>query len=385
MFAILKTKWLFFLFVALFTLHITPAIYVNSNFLSQFFSNTQVSLFYTLINICVVIAVLNLRSKLRKYGNYKVFYRVLILELLALILLIFTESPTLIIIAFIALFISYNISFVCIDIFLEKNTKNELTGNVRGIFLTAINASFILGPFISSILLSNGDFKNVYIFMLFLIFPILFLAGELFKDFKDESYDKIKIITGFKKIRKNTDIYSTIMSSFILQFFYAWMVIYIPMYLLQVVGFSLSQITLIIAIALVPFVLLQGITGKLADTRYGEKEMMIIGFITLSFFTALLSFSESTNISVWIALLFMTRVGASMVEITTETHLFKRIDSGDINVISIYRILTPAAYITGTIIGSLFLSIISFNMLFLVLSGITLYGLRYAFTITDSK
>jgi MFS family permease len=385
MFAILKTKWLFFLFVALFTLHITPATYVNANFLSQFFSNTQVGIFYTLINICVVIAILNLRGKLRKYGNYKVFSRVLILELLALILLIFTQSPILIILAFITLFICYNISFVCLDIFLEKNTANALTGNIRGVFLTVINGSFILGPFISSILLTNGDFKNVYIFMLLLIFPVLFLSQELFKKFKDDPYDKIKIITGFKKIRKNTDIYSTIMSNFILQFFYAWMVIYIPMYLFQVIGFSLSEIALIVAISLIPFVLTQSIAGRLADTRYGEKEMLIFGFITLSFFTALLSFTESTNISVWIALLFMTRIGASMVEIMTETHLFKRIDSGDINAISIFRILTPLGYITGTIIGSLFLSVISFNMLFLVLSGITLYGLRYAFTITDTK
>lgn len=385
MFANKKTTWIFFLFIALFTLHITPATYINANFLNQFFDFKYVGFVYILASIATIFTVLGLRDKLRRFGNYKVFTSALIFEIIVLTMLILSQSALVAVVSIIGLFVSYAVAFICLDIFLEKHTPNDNTGKIRGYYLTAINTSLILGPFIASILLANNNFKNVYVFMIFLIFPIIFLAQELFKKFEDDPYDQIKIVSGFKKLRKNQDIYSAIMSSFILQFFYAWMIIYMPIYLTQEIGFSLSEMGLIVAIALVPFVLLQTTAGRLADEKYGQKEMLIIGFIVLSFFTAMISFIDTNNISIWIAVLFMTRVGASMIEIMTETHIFKRIDGGDINTISIFRILSPAALIMGSLVGSFFLQIISFNMIFLILSGITLYGLRYAFAITDTK
>ncbi len=380
-----KTKWTFYSFLVLFTLHITPATYINATFLSQFFKTEYVGLVYICSALATICVILGLRDKLRRFGNYKVFISVLILETCALALLLFAQSTFAVCISFITMFISYGVSFICLDIFLEKYTRNDSTGNIRGMYLTAINASFIIGPFIASLLLGNDDYKNVYLFILILMFPIMFLASELFRKFDDEPYDQMRIISGFKKIRKNVDIYCTLMADFILQFFYGWMVIYLPLFLYQEKNFSLSEVTLIISIALIPFVLIQGIAGKLADKYFGEKEMMTIGFIVLTLATAAISFIDSSNISVWIAVLFMTRVGASMIEIMTETHLFKRIDSGDINVISVFRILNPAAYIIGAILGTVFLTIVSFNMLFLVLAGITMYGLRYSLTITDTK
>jgi MFS family permease len=380
-----KTKWIFFTFVVLFTLHITPATYINANFLSQFFGTEWVSSIYIFASVATILTVFGLRDKLRRFGNYKVFISALMLETCALALLLFTDSSFVAFIAVATTFICHATSFICIDIFLERHTFDEHTGKVRGLYLTTINSAYIIGPFIASLLLSNGDFKNVYFFIFILMFPLMSLANELFKDFTDDSYDQIKIISGFKKIRKNADLYSTIMSDFILQFFYSWMVIYIPMFLYQEKNFSLSEVTLILSIALIPFILTQSIAGKLADTRYGEKEMMSIGFIVMSVATGMLSFVESSNISVWIAILFMSRIGASMVEVMTETHIFKRIDSGDINVISIFRILNPTACVAGALFGTLFLHIVSFNMMFLILSGVTLYGLRYSLAITDTK
>lgn len=385
MFETKKTTWLFYIFIFLFTLHITPAVYINSNFLGQYLSTTYVSLIYGLASFGTILSILALRDRLKRFGNYKVFMGCLVLEIFTLILLILSNSMIPAIISFIALFIIHTITFVNLDIFLERHTKNGSTGKIRGWYLTAMNIAFIVGPFLSSLLLSGNDFKQVYIFILILVFPIIFLASELFSNFEDSTYDKIKIFSSFRKLRKSTDVYATIMSDFILRFFYAWMIIYTPIYLYQYQNFSLSEITLILSIALIPFLLIQSFAGKIADERLGEKEMLTIGFIVTAFFTALMSFIDSSNISVWIAILFMTRVGASMIEIMTETHLFKRIDSSDINVISIYRITRPVAYIFGTLLGTLFLYIISFNMIFFILGGIVLYGIRYSLSITDTR
>lgn len=380
-----KKMYTFFAFVVLFTLHITPATYVNSNYLSQFFQSKFIGLIYICASIAAITIILGLRDKLRRFGNYKVFMSSLIFETLSIGLLLFSQSTITVFIAMIAMFAAHSVSFICIDIFLEKHTHDDNTGKIRGAYLTSINSAYIIGPFISSLLLTNGDFKNVYFFIFILLFPIMFLASEVFKGFEDEPYDQLKIITGFKKIRQNNDLYSTVMSNVILQFFYGWMTIYLPLFLFEVKHFTLSEITLIISIAIIPFVLIQSIAGKLADKYYGEKEIMTIGFLVMSVATGMLSFIDSSNISTWIAILFMTRIGAGMVEIMTETHLFKRISSGDINVISVFRVLKPISYIAGAVLGTLFLNIVSFNMLWLVLSGIVLYGLRYSLAITDTK
>jgi MFS family permease len=380
-----KTMYTFFAFIVLFTLHITPATYINSSYLGLFFKTQYISAIYICASLATIFILSKLRDKLRRFGNYKVFISTLIVEMASLALLLFTQSAFLVFVSMSTMFVCYAVSIVCLDIFLEKHTRNSSTGKIRGLYLTIVNIGFIAGPFISSLLLGNDNFKNVYLFIFILLFPILFLTIELFKKFEDDPYDQIQLITAFKKIQRNTDIYSTIMANFLLDFFYGWMVMYLPLFLYQVKHFSLSEITLIISIAVIPFVLIQSIAGKLADKYYGEKEMMTIGFIVMSIATGALSFITSSNISIWIAVLFVTRIGASMVEIMVETHLFKRINSGDINVISMYRIVNPVAYIAGAILGTLFLTIISFNMLFLILGGITLYGIRYSLVITDTK
>jgi Na+/melibiose symporter-like transporter len=60
----------------------------------------------------------------------------------------------------------------------------------------------------------------------------------------------------------------------LLQLFYTFMVIYVPIYLTEVIGFSWSELGLILCIALIPFVLLDSPVGELADKKYGEKEFL---------------------------------------------------------------------------------------------------------------
>jgi len=380
-----KTTLFFYLFIILFTLHITPVVYINSNYLSQFFDAQYIGLIYSIASMGTVLAIMSIRNQLKRFGNYHVFITVLCIEMTALIFLILSPGALFALLSFIVLFICHSIAFVNLDIFLEQHTPNENTGEVRGWFLLSMNLAFVIGPFLSSLLLVNENYSHVYIFVFLLLFPILYFAQKIFKGFEDSPYDKVYFWSAFKKIQSNQDVYSTLMADFILRFFYAWMIIYTPLYLSEKMGFSLSEVTLILSIALIPFLIVQSFIGKIADHTLGEKEMLSVGFIVMAFFTVCISFIQSSNISVWIALLFMTRVGASMVESMTETHLFKRINSSDLSIISLFRISRPIAYILGAIMGSFFLYIISFQMLFFVLGGIVLYGLRYSLVIRDTK
>lgn len=380
-----KTTLFFYLFIVLFTLHITPAVYINSNYLSLFFDTKYIGLIYSIASIATVFAILNIRTYLKEFGNYQVFISTLFIEMIALIFLIFSINPFIALISFIVLFICHSTAFINLDIFLEQNTPNSMTGKVRGWYLTSMNFAFVIGPFLASLLLVHNNYSFVYVFILLVLFPVLYFAKRLFSDFKDTHYEKVHIIKAFKKITQNNDVYCTLMADFILKFFYAWMIIYVPLYLSEQIGFTISEVTLILSIALLPFLILQSFAGKIADDKFGEKEMLSIGFVIMAFFTILISFIQEANISIWIATLFMTRVGAAMVESMTETHLFKRINSGDLNTISLFRISRPIAYIFGALAGALFLQIISFQMLFFVLGGIIIYGLRYSLSIQDTK
>lgn len=380
-----KTTLFFYLFILLFTLHITPAVYINSNYLSLFFDTKYIGLIYSLASIGTISIILTMRERLNRFGNYQVFITTLFIEMVALIFLIFSINPFIALISFIVLFICHSTAFVNLDIFLEQNTPNGNTGEIRGWYLTAMNLAFIIGPFLSSLLLVHDNYSYVYVFILLILFPVIYFAKKIFKDFQDNPYDKVYLLKAFKKINVNSDVYSTLMADFILKFFYAWMVMYVPLYLSEHIGFTISEITLILSIALIPFLIIQSFVGKIADDKLGEKEMLSVGFIIMAFFTICMSFIETSNISIWIAVLFMTRVGASMVEIMTETHLFKRIDSKDLSIISIFRISRPIAYILGAISGTFFLQVVSFQMIFFILGGIVIYGLRYSLAIRDTK
>jgi MFS family permease len=170
----------------------------------------------------------------------------------------------------------------------------------------------------------------------------------------------------------------------ILRIFYAGMVVYTPIYLHEYIGFAWSEIGVMFTIMLLPFVLLEYPLGKMADSRFGEKEILSAGFICMALFTAILSFVSLPSLILWTALLFMTRIGASAVEIMSETYFFKKIDWGDSNLLSFFRIVDPIAYIITPLVVSVLIYFFDFRWVFLALSVIVLFGLRYSLSIKDT-
>jgi len=203
--------------------------------------------------------------------------------------------------------------------------------------------------------------------------------------FKDPEYKDLKIEYTAKSVFKNKNMYSVFAINSLLRFFYAWMIIYAPIYLIQHVGFSVSETTFMIGLALVAFILLQTPLGYIADKILGEKEFLIGGFIILALSTASLSFITSTNFWVWTGMLFVTRIGASVVEVMSEAYFFKNIDSSDLNVIGFFRMLRPFVYTVAPLLASLLLLFIEIRFLFLILGAIILYGLRYSLILKDTR
>jgi MFS family permease len=163
------------------------------------------------------------------------------------------------------------------------------------------------------------------------------------------------------------------------------MIIYIPIFFTKTIGFTLSESTLIISIALISFVLLQIPMGIIADKYIGEKEIMTAGLIIMGLSTMSIAFFDVHSFYFWATLLFITRVGASMVEIMTDTYLFKKINDDSVNILGFYRAIRPIAYIISPILASVLLIFVDINYLFLILGIIVLFGVKFSLGIKDSR
>ncbi len=385
-------KYIIYLLVFLFTLHITPGTYINSSFLEQFVGNDEVGYIYAIASIITIGFFTIIRKVLSIIGNYKTFLIFLIVDFISLFILSLSLNfsgeiwPHIFIISYIFGFISRSICFLNIDIFLEHITKNDETGGVRGFFLTSLNTAFIIGPLITGLMITNiFDVGKVYLISWILLIPVILITIQFLHNFNDSYYKKIDTYDTIIKVYKNSNLRKIFAVNFLLRFFFSWMIIYTPIYLSQFIGFSLGQTTLIISISLIPFILLEIPLGKIADDRWGEKELLTIGFIIMSLTTLFIPFLEIKSFIFWAIILFITRIGASMVEIMNETYLFKKINDDSVNILSLYRAVRPLAYIISPILASLLLILFNIKILFIVLGIVLLTGIKFSLTLQDTK
>jgi MFS family permease len=369
----------------LFTLHYTLPVYISSTFLNQFTSVKIVGLIYTIASFLTILVFFLMPKILGKIGNYRTATVLLIIEFISLIGLSDSSNVCFIFTFFIASFIAVAIINFNMDIFLENLSSSVDVGKIRGFFLTSANLAWIVAPIITSFILTNADYWKIYLAAAALIIPVLFLFSSNLKTFKDPSYTTVPVIKTIKQIWQNKNILGSFMTGFLLQFFYAWMVIYMPIYLHDYIGFDWNQLGIMFAIMLLPFIFIEIPLGRLADSRWGEKEIMTIGFIITGMATGLITFITTKNFYTWTTLLFITRIGASMVEIMTETYFFKKIDGTSVNFISFYRTLRPWAYVISPIIATIIFSITRFEYIFVILGFIMLYGIRFSLSIEDTK
>jgi MFS family permease len=134
---------------------------------------------------------------------------------------------------------------------------------------------------------------------------------------------------------------------------------------------------------LLPFVFIQYPLGRYAD-KVGERSFLLVGLVILGASTFLLAFIEP-NIWTWAIVLFMTRVGAAVTEVMTEVYFFKKVNDAESNYISIFRDMSPLAYIIAPLAGICILSFGTFSTLYIILGIIVLSSLYYAFSLRDTS
>jgi len=340
-------------------------IYVLSTYFKEASGTENVGSFYLISYALILIVLLNSHKLTRKLGKGRVFIFSILIKIIANILLLYVAPSYFSIGILVIYLVAVGIEWANLDVILESFSKDNMSGRIRGLHLTIINLGFLLGPFISTRILDSFGFHNVFLFSLFINIIIFISSIVSFRNISDTfSYD-LKTFELIKKVSQRKDIIPAYYISFILEFFYALMIIYTSIYLGDL-GFSWKEIGFIFTIMLIPFVLIQYPAGILADKKIGEKKLIVFALLIMAFAVSFCMF-ESGSLIFWCLVLFLTRIGAALVEILRDSYFFKRIDGRDVDLINFFRTATPVAYIIASIVSSVVLLFFPVKAIFLVL------------------
>jgi MFS family permease len=364
--------------------------YINSTFLEKFINEQRVGLIFAISAFLSIIIISQASRLFRIYGNLKILVVSAILTSLVLTLLSLAESPLVVIPTFI---IYYSLSFLvryALDVYLENISDDENTGLIRGFYLTFLNIAWLVSPLLAGLLVVSGDYWKIYIIAAMSLLPLITIASIFLGEQKKLQYDNNGLWHQIKRLwqgknQTDRDIRQILIIDFLLNFFYAVMVIYMPLYLHEHLGLGWDKIGLAFTVMLVPFVILGLPLGRTADRWTGEKEILLGGLIISGIATVGLAFITSTNWLVWAGILSTTRIGAASIEVMKETYLFKKISGLDTGLISLSRLVVPFSYLIGPVFASLILLIFDFNYIFFFLGLLVLSGLFFAAKLEDTK
>lgn len=265
-----------------------------------------------------------------------------------------------------------------LDLLLEASTDGVgVTGRTRSLFLTMWNIGALTAPLLLGALLADGsDYGRIFLAGAAALVPFVTLLSVRSLP-KGRAPSTRNTLDTLACMRSNKDLTAVTVGHLLLYCFYIWAPLYIPAYLHGALGIPWSELGWVLFAMLLPYVLIPYPAGVIADRYIGDKEMMFAGFLIAGgALAAVGTISASTPLWLMVAILIATRVGAALVESTTEGHFFRRVSEGDVNSISVFRGIWPIGNVIAPLLGSAILFFGNYQLLFLLTGGcIAIVGL----------
>ncbi len=377
-----------YLISIIFTFQTLLPAYSSSTYLERFIAPEYVGLLFAAGAFLAMIITFLFPRLLRAIGNVHTTLLLMIVMMISLVVIGYGAGPISTLFAFIVFNAIYPQIYLNIDIFLEALIGDEehATGSKRGLILALMSFAAFLAPLTMGYLI--GDTENhSLIYYVAAAIGFLYIAVLLvrFRHFYDLEYKTIRIRDLLPITFKNRDLSTVMITQFLLQFFYTWAVIYFPLYFSTVIGLSWESIGYIIAVGLFAFVIFEYPIGLLADNHWGEKEMMAFGFTILAIASASLFYLQDASVVAFMTLMFISRFGASLVEVTTESYFFKQVKGNDSNLISLFRLMRPLGNLIGALAGSLALFFFPLPFIFVLLGFVMASGTFITLRLTDTR
>lgn len=375
-------------FVVGFLLTVALALtsYIDSSFLGTQVNLKTVGLLFSLGSLVSIVFLSWLPDIMKRIGVRGVFHLTGLTYLVSVLGMLNTGNPIVFGIFFLFYIAAgYGIYFT-IDLLIESMSTKKTTGITRGVYLAIYNLAYLIGPLLAGIILKANSFKLVYLTAgMFII--IMFLV--FIKDLEKINITPVRRKISFKKIVqrlfKSKNLFNVYVVSLMLSFFFSWMAIYTPIYLHTFLGFDWQKIGIMFAIMHIPYITLEIPIGRLADKYHCEKYLMTIGLVIIAISTVGLGLFADASFWAWVIGLTITRVGASFVQVSSESYFFKKVDVEDSYMIALYRNASPLAYILGPAVGTIVLSFTNYNNLFIVLGVIILAVTAFSMRLKSIK
>ncbi len=373
----------------LYALHYAIPLYATSSYLHKYFNSSIVSAIYVIGSVLGLLASLRVARSIKQFHTYNFTFGIALAEIIVVILFGNTNNPYFLPIFFIIHFMLQTLLFICLNVFIESFSAHANTGSIRGFFLAILNLGIIVSPLIGGkiLALSHGSFSALYTISALILVPYLFFLYKYLHHVKEPAYHEVDVITAGVKAFKNKNLRAVIIAELVLEAFYAVMIIYSPIYL-TTLGVSLtSYLTIILPIALLPLVILPYELGLLADTKFGEKEMLVIGLLTLTVTVFLCVVITTSDIRVWTILFLISRIGASFVETMAFSYYFKKVDKEDPSLTALFINMRGLATLLVGTIGIIIAPFIGDRpqLMFIILGCAILWSISYVLPMKDTR
>lgn len=369
---------LIFMSVLLLSFHYFFVYFINSTYLSTYFSERTVGYFFTLGAVANILVFIYAPRYLRKRGNFKMTITLALIELAALAGLALIPNPFIAVLLFV---IHQGVGpalFYCMDVFIERYADIKDMGSVRGAYLTMQNIPPVITPFIVGLILVKPEYWKVYLIAAAFLIPFLIVVISNFRQFNDAQYPIVNLKEAAMTFYNDKKVFNVFVDHFLLHLFYGLSVIYLPLYLTTHIGFTWAETGIIFSVMLLPFIMFQLPVGKMEDTYKDERYVLVLGFLIMAATFMLIPFVHEKSLVLWAAILFASRIGASFVEVSSESYFFKHINSSNAGFISFFRMTRSLPYLVSPLIVGIILFVADFQYIFLTTGLLMLLGIRYA-------
>ncbi len=359
-------------------------LYILSAYFSKVSGSDNVGVFYFAAYAGTLLSLFFIRPLIQYVGKMRFLYLSLILTIFCLTLLTHLSPSWLPVLLLLIMLTFDSVTWVTLDIILEGFSSDGMSGRIRGLHLTIMNAGLLLAPYFSTWTLDRFGYEGVF-FVMLVGYILIFLVALIFLRHDNgvfqESLDPER---AFRKMLREKNLFRIYLVSFSLEFFFGLMTVYTSLRLLEI-GMSWNEIGIIFTAMLVPFVLLQYPFGRIADKRMGEKELLIGSLILIAFSTAALYFLDTKSVLLWGSVLFLTRIGAAGIEILRDSYFYKQVDSDDMDIIAFFRTARPVAGMLGAILSIGILLLFPLKSIFLVVAVAFVPVILTTFFLDDTR
>ena len=371
----------------LYALHYAIPLYATSSYLHKYFSSSIVSATYAVGSFLALLASLSLSKSIKRFHTYNFTFGLALAEITVVTLFGHTQNPYLLPVFFVIHYMLQTLLYICLNIFIESFSTHAKTGSIRGLFLAILSLGILVAPMIGGTILKVSSFSTLYTVAAFMLIPYLYFLHRFLYHIKEPAYHSVEVISTLRKAWRDKNLRAAIIAELVVQSFYAVMIIYSPIYLTSLGVPLTSYLTIILPLALLPLVILPYELGLLADRKFGEKEMLIIGLLILIVTTFLCVIVTSPDIRVWVLILLVSRIGAAFVETMAFSYYFKKSDTQDPSLTALFINMHGASTLIVSTVGFLVAPFLVTRpqLMFVILGCAIVWSISYVLPMRDTR